>query len=156
MKGRWRYAAGFTLIELMAAVLIAAILAAIAAPSFSKMVAYQRMKTVATDLYVAITMARSEALKRNTRVTLSPIQAGAWQSGWQIPDPTNSTQPKILIHNSISGVTIAGPTNLTYRTSGRIAGATVQNFDISTTGTTARKCVSIDPSGRPYIKNSIC
>src|SRR5947207_8578310 len=64
-------AAGFTAIELLVVVSIVGVLAAIAGPSFAPLIASQRASSAATDLYVALATARSEATKRNADVTLS-------------------------------------------------------------------------------------
>lgn len=166
-KGQQRNTAGFTLIELMATVLIAAILAAIAAPSFSTIVANRRTKAAASDLYVAVAIARSEALKRNVDVKLTP-KTGGWPTGWQIWPTRDSsgaaclpsiTTCVIVNHAAVSGAAIVGPTDLTYQTSGRlkVTGGTAPSFDISNSGApTAHWCVTVDPSGRPYIKSSSC
>src|SRR4051812_38092652 len=53
---------GFTTVELMVAVGIVAILAALAAPSLLAMIATQRVKTATFDLYSAMSYARSEAI----------------------------------------------------------------------------------------------
>ena len=59
LKGR--SATGFTLIELMVTIAIAAILATLAAPSFREYIVSQRIKNASFDLFTALTLARSEA-----------------------------------------------------------------------------------------------
>lgn len=61
---------GFTLIELMVTIAVIAILAMIAAPSMSDMLAKQRLNTAARDLIYIFTQARSQsaALRRETTV----------------------------------------------------------------------------------------
>jgi type IV fimbrial biogenesis protein FimT len=61
---------GFTLIELMFTLLIAAILLGVGVPSFRGMAASNRLTTQANDLVGAINFARSEAITRNMNVTL--------------------------------------------------------------------------------------
>ena len=143
------------MIELMVTVSIVAILAVIAGPSFSSLIATQRIKAVAADLYVALSKARSEALKRNTNVKLSPKTANTWQAGWVIPDPSDGTKT-LEDHAAVKGATIVGPADLTYRVSGRIAATTAPTFDITASGTTIHWCVTIEPSGRPYQKSTAC
>lgn len=80
---------GITAIELMVALGVLAILAMLAAPSFSQMLERQRVIGATNSLLNAMHLARSEALKRNERVTLCPSADGAtcrtdgdWSEGW--------------------------------------------------------------------------
>lgn len=63
--------AGFTVIELMIVVAIAAILVLLAAPSFQSLLDRQRVRAAASNLNVDIQYARSEAVRRNAPVTVS-------------------------------------------------------------------------------------
>lgn len=155
VRGRQRNIAGFTLVELMVTVSIVAILAVVAGPSFSSLIANQRVKGVAADLYVALSKARSEAIKRNANVKLSPKTANTWQAGWKILDPSDATRT-LEDHAAISSATIVGPADLTYRTSGRVSGTAAPTFDITASGTTSHWCVTIDLTGRPYQKATAC
>lgn len=82
-------ARGFTLIELMVTIAIAAILAGLAAPSFRDLIANNRLKTHTSALHTSLLQARSEAIKRNGRVVLCKSSnaatcatTGDWQQGW--------------------------------------------------------------------------
>lgn len=65
-----RRGAGFTIVELMITVAIASILLAIAVPSFNQMIVSGRLAAQANELVGALSLARSEAIKRNANVTL--------------------------------------------------------------------------------------
>jgi prepilin-type N-terminal cleavage/methylation domain-containing protein len=62
---------GFTMIELMVAVAIIAVLLAVAAPSFIGYLAKQRVEGVASELGTDLQYARSEAVARNTEVRVT-------------------------------------------------------------------------------------
>lgn len=145
---------GFTLIEMVIVVAILSILAAAAAPSFSTLIATQRTRSAANDLHAALVKARSEALKRNTNVTLSPNVANDWQAGWQILDPADATR-KLEDHAAVSNIAITGPASVTYQSSGRIKGSSIPSFDISASATSTHRCVTVDLSGRPYLKAAL-
>ena len=146
---------GFTTVELMVVVSIIAILSALAIPSFVEFIRAQRIRALSTDLYVSLTRARSEAIKRNTDVTIAPITAGSWQNGWTIPDPNNAGN-NIESHSAFASVVVTGPANVVYQGSGRISGSIVPKFDIGATGSTVKNCVSIDLTGRPYTTTATC
>jgi type IV fimbrial biogenesis protein FimT len=135
--------------ELAVTVSVAAILATVAVPSFSGIIANQRGKTLASALYATLAKTRSAALTLNGNVTLQP-KAGNWQNGWQILDPNNNVLDD---YTAPAGVTIAGPAAVTYRSSGRLPAGAAPLFQISTmSGTTVNyQCVSVDLSGRPYM-----
>lgn len=146
--------AGVTLPELLIGVAIVAILAGIAGPSFSDLIAAQRTRAASTDLYLALAKARSEAIKRNTNVTLSP-KNGDWAEGWQILNPADNTS-KLEDHNALNGITVTGPGAVVYQSTGRIRGNVRPEFDFSVSGTSAVACVTVDLSGLPIQKSSSC
>lgn len=146
---------GFTLIELLITILIAAILMAIAAPSFRDLLAGQKIKTASYDVMSALIFTRSEALKRNANVSL--VQAtGGWKNGWTVVAAGPIT---LASHEAFSGLDIVGPTSsLVYSRDGRITSTTGLSFDISSniaSGAQAR-CITIDLSGLPKSKVGGC
>ena len=68
--------AGFTLIELMVALSVLAILAAAAVPNFSSFIHRSRMTTESSNLVSDVEIARSEAARRNTTITVCPTADG--------------------------------------------------------------------------------
>jgi type IV fimbrial biogenesis protein FimT len=81
---------GFTIMELMITVAVLAILMGIAVPSFSEMIRQNRLATQTNDLLTATNFARSEAVKRGSRVTLCPANGNdcsgnsQWSGGWLV------------------------------------------------------------------------
>lgn len=83
-----RRSRGFTLIELMVTIAVLAIISAIAYPSFTSLMNSNRLSASANDLVGDMQTARSEAIRRNTRVTVCATAdnttcagaAGDWRS----------------------------------------------------------------------------
>jgi type IV fimbrial biogenesis protein FimT len=148
-----RGSGGFTIIELLVVVAILAIMAALAGPSMTRIVGQQRLKSAATDLHLAMVKARSEAIKRNANVTVRPVD-GNWENGWTIPDPVDSTAPGLSVRGATSSVAVTTTaTQVVFVGSGRTTPATAgASFVFTSTAANASKCLAIDPSGRPYVK----
>jgi len=62
--------AGFTLIELMVTIAVAAILLAVAVPSFESVVNGNRLSAAANEMMASLQTARMEAIRRNRRTIL--------------------------------------------------------------------------------------
>lgn len=84
---------GFTLVELMVTIAILAILVTIAVPSLSTFLVRSQRQQATSDFTGALALARSEAIKRGSFVSLAAISSGVGQlqGGWRIfVDPLNS------------------------------------------------------------------
>lgn len=100
MGGRARRSRGFTMVELMVALLVLAILLAMAVPSFRDATLSSRLTGYANDLVASAQIARSEAIKRNVGVTLCASTNGTscaadvgWEVGWIILAPRQEVVP---------------------------------------------------------------
>ena len=72
-----RPAAGFTLIELMVTIGIAAILLALALPSFTESIRSNRVSTATNQILATINLARAEALRSKSSARVCPTLDGA-------------------------------------------------------------------------------
>ena len=91
MKKHQAKSSGFTLIELIVTIAIAAILIGVAVPSFMELIRDNQTATQSTRFIADLNLARSEAVKRgiNVFVCKSSDQATCtngsnWESGWLV------------------------------------------------------------------------
>ena len=145
---------GFTLIELIIVITILGVLTSIALPAFSGFISDQRIKTASFDIISTLMLARSEALKRNTIVTVTPV-GGKWSDGWTVTATVGGATTTISRQAAYKKLTINGSTSLRYNGSGRLAAATTP-FEISSSDSSGVRCISIDLSGRPNSKKEAC
>lgn len=155
-SGRFRNRqAGFTLIELMVVVAVLGILTTLAVPSFREFVAGQRMKTASFDLMSMLTLARSEAIKRNASVTLSGIGSGnlvITAGGTTVQQREAFTGLTLTCKTAGSAVACA---NVIYLGNGRLQAA-VPSMEIGGAANNQERCISLDLSGRPVSKKGAC
>lgn len=124
------------MVELMVVLAIAAILATIAAPSFTSTLRSNQITTQANELVSTLQLARSEAVKRAQRVTIcvSSDQATCtgtnWASGWIVFNDINND----MIFN-------AGDTLI------KVQGAMAGNNTLTSAGFTSATTVQYLPTG---------
>jgi type IV fimbrial biogenesis protein FimT len=154
-----RRLSGFTLIELMVTLTVVAIMAGIGVPSFKSFIAGQKVKTASYDLMTSLMLARSEAVKRNTGVALTPDSATAWGGGWTVTAGATT----LYQQQAMPGVTITpkdpanpaaatGLASVDFGASGRPAAKAY--FEVA--GTSAVKCIKVDPTGIPSSTQGAC
>lgn len=126
---------GFTLVELIMAMAIAAIVLSLAVPSFQTYVNKNRKTTSVNDLVTALSLARSTAITRRERVTVCKSSDGAtcntgtgsgdWSQGWMMfTNPNNgntilnSGGALLRVHGALPGnISFSGNNNVVNRVS---------------------------------------
>lgn len=79
---------GFSLVELMIALAIAAVMLSLAAPGMTQLIASIWISTQASDMVANLALSRSEAIKRGMHATLCPSDSStactpsAWSAGY--------------------------------------------------------------------------
>ncbi|MBI5611489.1 MAG: GspH/FimT family pseudopilin [Gammaproteobacteria bacterium] len=157
----FRGISGFTIIELLVAIAVAAILSAIAAPGFLSFVRDNRLTTTTNELISDMLVARNEAVKRNLPVVIcktsnatiaNPVcnttATDTWTSGWIVFVDTNNNcvrdspggtiEPLIRVHGALLNTMTLAP----------LVPAVVVDC-AGTGGTDIRNSISYRPSGRP-------
>lgn len=159
--------AGFTLMELIVAMAIVAILVTIGIPSFQTLISENRMTSGANAFVVSLNLARSEAIKRSRRVSLcssadgATCSGGGYHQGWIVfVDPNNNCTPADLIqvNERLTNLTLIGAaplaTCISYTASGALAGFLGSTFTVCKPNYSASsRRVIISAGGRVRIQN---
>ena len=120
---------GFTLIELMVTMAVLAILAVVAVPGMTMLINGNRLSGMNDELTASVQLARSEAIRRNARVTMCGSADGTtcdavtdWNR-WIVVgrDNASGTNQVIRDNAAIGPVQVSGPAaGIVFRPSGRI------------------------------------
>ncbi|WP_175253033.1 MULTISPECIES: GspH/FimT family pseudopilin [Pseudomonas] len=127
MPGKMK-TSGFTLVELMIVIVLLAILATIAAPSFRDMIERNRLQGQADELKSFLLYARGEAVTLRTTITVTTDDEDAW-----IIERGNNTLRQ-LEHNPDQATIRSSAETITFRGNG------------TATATTFTVCHDDDPS----------
>ncbi len=173
---------GFSLIELIMASAVAVILLSLATPSFTTLTMNKRITTQANDFISTLVLARSQALKRVSRVTVCSSAngtacagSGGWEQGWIVFVDTNNngqvnggqTPPEdiLQVHAAMDGGnTLRGDSNVdayisyvasgfTKLTGGGFQAGTLVLCDDRGSGVTART-INISVTGRSRVEET--
>lgn len=159
---------GFTIIELMITIGIAAILFAAAIPSFTPFVQNNRSAARINELHASLSHARSEAVKRNSNVTVCKSTDGAacgghsdhWHHGWiafvdnDLDGAVDDGDEILRVNGAVPGdsTLMFSGTHVLYASSGIASAGINGTFTLcDTRGNAYAKGLVIGPSGRPRL-----
>lgn len=151
---------GFTLLELMAALVVGGILMSIAVPSMRTMMMNNRMATQTNAFLTAMSLARSEAIKRGVTIdvvaTNTTDTTNEWGDGWEVKVDGGATIRKFPALDSSSALNSTGDKfTYQYQASGRITPTDTLYLCDNRTGETGRQ-MSIAATGHVTISNHTC
>ncbi len=165
---------GFTLIELITALLIAAVFITIAVPGYYSLIQNNKVVSVANKLSASFNQARMEAVKRGVRVSVCPAgnvsftacgNNTQWQQGWIVftdADNNNaidSTDDLVKIAHALpSGITITTTSSIvSYDGTGFVTSGAL-SMSLSAAGCTGNnaRTINIASGGRLSIANAPC
>jgi type IV fimbrial biogenesis protein FimT len=135
---------GFTLVELLVTITVAGVLLAVAIPSFIDVTLGSKLGSYANNLVASVYLARSEAIKRNTPVTLcvstngTSCATGGWQQGWIVLVGTTVIQIQPALNGSGSGST--GLSGLKISEASSISSLTFQPTGVGATTAILKVC----------------
>lgn len=127
---------GFTLIELMVVVVLLAILAALAVPSFRTMIANNKVAAASSDLQNLLLFARSEAAHNRSRAEASLV-SGKWQ--------VKKGGDVIREFDLPTGVDVDGSSSIDFHSNG--AAAAAAKIKLNADHANRQFCVEVTRSG---------
>jgi type IV fimbrial biogenesis protein FimT len=150
---------GFSLVELMVALAVAAILAGIAIPAFDSFILSNRLSSYASAFSASARVARSEAMKRNLPVTLcksingtSCSTSGGWEQGWIVLSGTTVIKAQ---QATVAGYLLSSSTSsLTFQPSGLGATQTAVTVCRALPLGTQERQVTVSATGRASISKT--
>jgi len=156
---------GFTLLDLVITLSVAAILLSLSVPSFSTAIQNNRMVTQVNELNTALSLARSEAVKRNDTITLCQSSngtscTGSWQNGWIVfvdgdSDGTVDAGDEVLhVHGDLPGnISVAfSAARVIYTGTGLATDGANGTFTVCDEVNRAKpRRLSLGPTGRPTL-----
>lgn len=145
---------GFTLLELLITVAIVAILVTIAAPNFVSFVSESRLDTLQNRFVSSLSLARSEAIRRGTDITVCPRGSSdtscgsSWANGWVVLDGSTTLRVEEALGGSVA-LTLSSGSSVVFSSTGAISSSDVQcaAFDDGDATTDARN-IQISLFGR--------
>ncbi len=153
---------GFTLVELMITLIVFAVVLGIAIPNFQNYILQNRVKTGAQELFSALNYARSEAVKLDADVYVTPADENHWQKGWIVTDMADRTYSEcqngksncLRVQPPLSELTITtSDDEVVYGGNGRTGVQTQFQFcTAANNASVQQRVVSTDLSGRPRIE----
>lgn len=161
---------GFSLIELMVTIAIVSILLTLGVPSFSAVLRNITLTTQANNFVAAINLARSEAIRRNTAVTLSATASNItqhhWESSWQIWVDSNGNgtldngELLRLFPDMGSGTLVSNTSLLRFSGNGFLDGrqqvTLVFSLQPPDCAAEPARDIMITPAGRPSVQETRC
>lgn len=158
---RTHTARGFTLVELMVTIAVFVVLTILAIPQLGPFLQRQRLKNATMDIASSVSLARSEAIKRNASVYV--VAAGTdWSQGWTVSSAAIVTTASTLrAQAALDGIGISeasGTPSFFFGGDGRMQGTGV-TFTVTPVVVKRGQstyCVAVGATGRVQTTQGAC
>lgn len=150
---------GFTLVEMMTALMVLVVLLAVAVPSMAEFNANNQVVATKSAFAGAVSLARTEATKRGRTVFLQALGSGPsgneFAGGWEIvvDDDGNGaasdTETRVRRNAvTLDKITLGGTSVLAFRASGALVGNVAEVYAVCrASGSPKGYAVTVTPSG---------
>lgn len=144
----------------MTAIVIAGLLTTIAVPNFRTILMNNRMATYSNEFVTAMSLARSEAIKRSVNIDVVAIDdsnaANEWGAGWRVEISGGATIRTFPGLNSSAALNSDGDTaTFQYQSSGRVSTTDTLYLCDDRDNETGRQ-ITIAATGRVNVSDYTC
>lgn len=153
-----RRSAGFTLIELMTVLSVLVVLSALAAPSFQRLLAEQRMSSATSSINALLWFARSATITRNVPVHVEIAGDGPWtvyhctngalacdEAGREVLQETTHSNSALVMKEH----------NFSFGPLGRLTAGT-GDLEVADASGSIKRCLTISSTGRTHTHQGPC
>jgi len=154
---------GFTIIELMTAVALLAVMVVIGVPSFNSIINTNETAAKSNAFLSALKVARTEATKRRQNIIVcasnnqSDCASNNWSNGWIVFEDTDggndfdAGETIIDTYSLPAGFTVtrasAGPDQILFAATGLSDSTVAQTFTVCKANTTSGRVLTVERSG---------
>jgi type IV fimbrial biogenesis protein FimT len=158
---------GFTIVELMVSLAVAAILLGLAVPAFNDFVRQRTLSAQVNDFVLAVTYARSEAIRRGGLVSVraaAPAAGNEWGGGYCVVVGTSGDCDGDVLRRfeATNGATLggagglAGVAILSFNARGLLTLGAAGSVRLCSAVTNPDRAVNISFIGSPDANNLVC
>ena len=153
-------ARGFSLIEMVTVLSVLSVLLAIAAPGLASLTSANAVSGAQSDLATAMTLARSEALKRGAVVAIaatSPVHGAEFSGGWTIFVDANSNgaldagetvvRQQDAYHGDLRVATASGATSIAFNGRGFLVPSAMVTVTVCSSQAAKSYQIRVEPVG---------
>ncbi|WP_152225376.1 GspH/FimT family pseudopilin [Pseudomonas sp. SCB32] len=155
-----RASKGFTLLELMVTIAVAAVLLSLAVPSFTDATLSGKLTASANDLVAGVALGRSEAIKRNAVTSMcvssngsTCLASGGWEQGWIILSGGSVIQKHAAAPGGFKVTSTAAKIDFQPSGVGNTQ-ATITVCRATPTVGSQERVVQVDATGRAYVSKT--